>query len=224
MLPGLAFAALLAAAPSPTESSIEISAESSTESSTKAPKPTPEERLAQLDQRRVALNFGLRGSGRFLGAPPASGAGVELGLGVRLVRGLYLQGQLDVGAYLLPVGASARAFLGVRHELRVGKWVRPSLSLGYTHLFQAEFDTELDGGSGCPCPGEHDHSGDFDFDVGADAEFATRGGVQAGLGVRFPFRKAPRLSLYLRSDASYYFDDRPGRLQVGGSLGFMLVF
>ena len=217
MLPGLAFAALLAAAPSPSESPIEVS--------TKAPKPTPEERLAQLDQRRVALNFGIRGYGRFLEAPPASGAGVELGLGVRLVRGLYLQAQVDVGAYALPVGASGRAFLGVRHELRMSKWVRPSFSLGYTHLFQAEFDTEF-GGSGCACPGEHNHGGDFDFGFDADAEpeLATRGGVQAGLGLRFPFRKAPRLSLYLRSDASYYFDDRPGRLQVGGSLGFMLVF
>ena len=216
MLSSLALAALFATAPTPT-----------TEGTTKPkpPKPTPEERLAQLDDKRIALNMGVRGYSRFLGAGegpaahPSYGGGVELGLGVRLVRGLYLHTEVDAGAHALPVGAAGRLFVGARHELRMTKWIRPELSLGYSLAFEGTFDGYAD----CGCKSEP-WDLDLDFGVGAEAEFASRNGVEAGLGFRVPFKRAPRLSLYVRGDATYYFDDRPGRLQAGGSMGFSIVF
>jgi hypothetical protein len=200
MLPGLALAGLLLTPPTTAGA--------------------PEARLADLDHRRMELHIAPRVYGRFLDAPPAVGGSLQLGLGVRLVRGLYVTGELGLGAHGLPIGVGAQGFLGLRHELRMSSWVRPTFSLGYTHLLDASFD--LGGDIDCGCGKSHDSG--FSFDGGASAELASRHGAQAGLGLRFPFRKAPRLSLYLRADASYYFDDRPGRLQAGGSLGLQIVF
>jgi hypothetical protein len=198
MLPGLAFAALLSTLP-----------------------VSPEARLADLDHRRIEIHLGGRGYGRFLDAPPAFGGSLQLGLGVRLVRGLYLSGEAGLGAHAMPVGAAGQVFLGLRHELRMAPWIRPSFSLGYTHLFDASFHAEADVGCGC---GKAGGEPGFSFEGGAGAELASRSGVQAGLGLRVPFRFAPRLSLYVRGDVSYYFDDRPGRLQAGGGLGVQVVF
>ncbi|KIG18918.1 hypothetical protein DB30_06529 [Enhygromyxa salina] len=197
MLPGLALASLLL-----------------------TPPVGPEARLADLDHRRMEIHVGPRVYGRFLDAAPAVGASLQLGLGVRVVRGLYVTGELGAGAHALPVGVAAQGLLGVRHELRMFSWVRPSYSLGYTHLVEANFDGGADLDCGCGKSGDHG----FSFDGMASTEIASRHGAQAGLGLRFPFRKAPRLSLYLRADASYYFDQRPGRLQAGGSLGLQVVF
>lgn len=201
MLAGLAFAALLSTVPT-------------------AP-AGPELRLAELDHRRVEIHLGGRGYGRLLDAPPAFGGSLQLGLGVRLVRGLYLSGEAGLGAHAMPIGAAGQLFVGLRHELRMAPWVRPSLSLGYTHLFDASFDAEVDAGCGC---GKAGASEGFSFGASAGAELASRSGVQAGLGLRFPLRFAPRLSLYLRGDVGYYFDARPGRLQAGGGLGVQVVF
>lgn len=256
MLPGLVFAALLAASPEapPAASaepppdgsasagaSITVTATAAAPKPAKKPKPSPEARLAELDQKRLEIHTGLRGYGRYLGGPMAIGASYQLGLGVRVVRGLYVTGELGAGAHVLPFGAGAQGFLGLRHELRVTKWVRPSISLGYSHLVDATFEGygfggELGGSLGgelddCRCQGGGAHGGGgldsgvaFDLDGGGSVEIASRSGVQAGLGLRFPFKRAPRLSLYLRGDAAYYFDDRPGRLQAGVGLGLQVVF
>lgn len=168
----------------------------------------------------MELHVGPRVYGRFLDAPPAVGASLQLGLGVRIVRGLYVTGELGLGAHGLPIGVAAQGFVGLRHELRMFSWVRPSFSLGYTHLMDASFSANAD--VGCGCGKSPDHG--FSFDGMASTELASRSGAQAGLGLRFPFRVAPRLSLYLRAEASYYFDERPGRLQAGGSLGVQVVF
>ena len=213
MLPAFALALVFASSPEPTADS------------PKPPKPTPEQRLAELDRRRISLGMGVRGYGRFLDADPAGGAGLELDLGLRLVRGLYLQTSFDFGAHGLPPGLAARGFVGLRHELRLSKWVRPSLSLGYTHQLEAQFAGELGGqlpwelDEPCGCPKD-----ELGWHAGAEAELASRGGVEAGLGLRFPFRSAPRLSAYLNADVAYYFDGRPGRLQAGASTGLQIVF
>ena len=241
MLPGLALAALLASSPSPSPSpdasasagaSVTVTATAEAPKpakKVKKPKPSPEERLAVLDDKRIELHTGVRAYGRYLGAPAAFGGSWQLGLGVRVVRGLYIAGELGLGAHAMPVGVGAQGFIGLRHELRVAKWVRPSISVGYTHLLDASFDVDLPGfsdGGDHPCGCSADHGGDsgFGFDAGASATLASRSGVQAGLGLRFPFKRAPRLSGYLRGDAAYYFDDLPGRLQIGGSMGLQIVF
>ena len=92
----------------------------------KPPKPSPEARLEHLDHARMELHIDVRGLGRFLDAPAAYGGSVQLGAGVRLVRGLYAVGELGVGAHGMPVGAQGQVFVGLRHELRMSRWVRPS--------------------------------------------------------------------------------------------------
>jgi hypothetical protein len=208
MVSSLAIAALLVTAPTQTPPQ-------------KPPKPTPEQRLARVDDARMALNLGGRVYGRFLTAPPAYGGAVQLGIGVRLVRGLYIVGEASVGAHALPFGAAGQVFLGLRHELRMSKWVRPSFSLGYSHLIDVGFETDID--PLCGCTRGHDPS--FEFSAESDVDyFAQRHGAEAGLGLRFPFRWAPRLSAYLRADVDVYFDDLPGHVQVAGSGGVQVVF
>lgn len=188
----------------------------------KPPKPTPEERLARVDDARVALNLGGRVYGRFLTAPPAYGGAVQLGIGVRLVRGLYIAGEASVGAHALPLGAGGQVFLGIRHELRMSKWVRPSYSLGYSHLIDVGFDAQIEPPIDPLCGCTHDSS--FAFGASSDVDLAQRHGAEAGLGLRFPFRWAPRLSAYLRADVDVYFDDLPGHVQVAGGGGVQIVF
>jgi hypothetical protein len=207
MVCSLAIAALLSTSPT-------------TAPAQKPPKPTPEERLARVDDARVALNLGGRVYGRFLTAPPAYGGAVQLGLGVRLVRGLYIAGEASVGAHALPFGAAGQVFLGLRHELRMSKWVRPSFSLGYSHLIDVGLEAEVD--PLCGCTRVHDPS--FEFSAESDVDLVQRHGAEAGLGLRFPFRWAPRLSVYLRADVDVYFDDLPGHVQVAGGAGVQVVF
>jgi hypothetical protein len=145
---------------------------------------------------------------------------VQLGIGVRLVRGLYIQGEASVGAHGLPFGAQGQVFLGLRHELRMSKWMRPSFSLGYSHLIDVGFEAEVD--PLCGCTRGHDRG--FEFAARSEVDLAQRHGLEAGLGLRFPFRWAPRLSAYLRADVDVYFDDLPGRVQVAGGGGVAVVF
>jgi hypothetical protein len=207
MLSVLALAALLFTAPA--------------QPSPKPPKPTPEQRLARVDNARMALNLGGRVYGRFLTAPPAYGGAVQLGVGVRLVRGLYVAGEASVGAHGLPYAAGGQLFLGLRHELRMSKWVRPSFSLGYSHLIDVSWETTVDPSCGRT---HEDDEFDFDFSGSTDVELAQRHGVEAGLGLRFPFRWAPRLSAYLRADVDVYVDALPGHVQVAGGGGVQVVF
>lgn len=185
----------------------------------KPPKPSPEERLAHLDEARVEMHIDVRGLGRYLGGPSTYGGTVQLGAGVRLVRGLYVIGELGAGAHAMPLGFQGQVLMGLRHELRMSKWVRPSYSLAYSHLIDVKMNAEFD--PICGCMREHEGVG-----VGArgDVSLDQRNGLQAGLGLRFPFRWAPRLSAYLRADVAYYFDDAPGRLQAGGGGGLQVVF
>lgn len=185
----------------------------------KPPKPSPEERLAHLDDARMELHFGLRGYGRFLDAPAAYGGSVQLGAGVRVVGGLYLIGEIGVGTHAMPVGIAGQVLVGLRHELRVGQWVRPTFSLGYSHLIDVGFDAAFN--AKCGCFG--DEPG-FGIRHRSEVELAQRSGIQGGLGLRFPFRWAPRLSVYVEGDVAYYFDNRPGRLQAGGGGGLQVVF
>jgi hypothetical protein len=220
MVSMLLAASLLAANPTTAGASIEASAEVKTKPA-KPPKPSPEARLAHLDNARMELHFDLRGYGRFLEVPTAFGGSVQLGAGVRLVRGLYAVGELSVGAHAMPLGAQGQVLIGLRHELRMSQWVRPSYSLGYSHLIDVKFEGEID--PQCGCLRSHEQPG-FGVSSRGEVELDQRSGIQAGLGLRFPFRWAPRLSVYLRGDVAYYFDAAPGRLQAGGGGGLQIVF
>jgi hypothetical protein len=192
---------------------------------TKPAKPSPEERLETLDDARLELHFGLRGDGRFLDLEPAYGGSVQLGAGVRLVRGLYLTGEIGAGAHAMPFGASGQVVVGLRHELRMSRWVRPTFSLGYSHLVDVAFDAALEADCGCfDWHGDDDDRHGIDLDARSDVEVDQRSGLQAGLGLRFPMRWAPRLSVYVRGDVAYYFDREPARLQAGGGGGLQIVF
>jgi hypothetical protein len=150
---------------------------------------------------------------------------VQLGVGVRLVRGLYIAGEASVGAHGLPYAAGGQLFLGLRHELRMSKWVRPSFSLGYSHLIVVSWDTTVEPSCGRTHDDDlDDFDFDFDFSGSADVELVQRHGVEAGLGVRFPFRWAPRLSAYLRADVDVYIDALPGHVQVAVGGGAQVVF
>lgn len=226
MVSMLLAASLLAAEPTATAEATPAEAKPA---EAKPPKPSPEARLAHLDHARMELHIDVRGLGRYLGGPTTYGGSVQLGAGVRLVRGLYVIGELGVGAHAMPLGFQGQVLMGLRHELRMSKWVRPSYSLAYSHLIDVKLDAEFDpfqpGSPGvttsCGCLREHEGVG-----VGArgDVSLDQRGGIQAGLGLRFPFRWAPRLSVYLRADVAYYFDHAPGRLQAGGGGGLQVVF
>lgn len=207
MVSPLLLAALLFTAPNPAPKE-------------KPPKPSPEERLAKVDEARVALNLGGRVYGRFLTTEPAYGGALQLGVGVRLVRGLYIAGEASAGAHAMPFGAQGQVFIGLRHELRMSKWVRPSYSIGYSHLIDADLRAAIDPQCGCT----RWNDPDFGFNARTDVHLAQRHGVEAGLGLRFPFKWAPRLSVYLRTDVDVYFDDRPGHLQVAGGGGVQVVF
>ena len=197
----------------------------------KKPKPSPEERLAKVDEARIEMHLGIRGYGRFLDAEPAYGGSVQLGAGVRLVRGLYLSGELGAGVHGMPLGAGAQVLVGLRHELRVSKWVRPTFSLGYTHLVDLGFDAGFQADCDCfdwndhhPHPQPGPNGNNVDIDGHGDVDLIQRNGIQGGLGLRFPMRWAPRLSVYVQLDGAYYFDREPGRLQIGGGGGLQVVF
>lgn len=229
--------------------SVEASAEASADAETgtkkaKKSRPHPAERLAQLDEKRVAVHLGARayartggvttfesGPGRTVTTNIAGGAALQLGLGVRLVRGLYIHGEFAGGAHAEPFGANVSGFLGLHHELRKTKWVRPSYFVGYRHIvetdFRGQFDGSFDGSyeqscGGCTVNGNVGGGGQFEFDSRTD--LVHRPAVQAGLGLRFPMPFAPRLSPYVRGDVSYAFDDRFGNLEVGVQGGIQLVF
>lgn len=167
------------------------------------------------------------------------GGGAQLGLGVRLWQGLYLEAGVgeavfaDVGAReaevafrhgehdgALTPGAPILAgtiVAGLRYEVRTPrtKWVRPSVYLGATHVHEATLD-DFRSAPGKTLAG-----------VGEFIRHRTGASLGVGLRVPFPLRwgpVAPRFSARFDLDAAYYFDRHPGRLQVGLGVGVQVVF
>lgn len=213
--------------------------------------------LAELDSARFELHLGGRAGARALGGASFGGGG-QIGLGVRLWQGLYLEVTVGEGVFTSPraskptesfrhfglhgglhgeaseaeptnpddattsevplddAAASAllagQILMGLRYEVRTPRTerMRPSVFLGVTHLHEATLEQFVD------APGKT-LAGIGDFIV-------HRTGVQLGVGLRIPFRSAPRFSLRIDTDAAYYFDDHPGRLQAGLGLGLQAVF
>ncbi|NVB43164.1 hypothetical protein G6O69_35400 [Pseudenhygromyxa sp. WMMC2535] len=83
---------------------------------TEATAPAPAS--LDLDSARFELHLGLRGGLRSLGAPVAGGGGLQLGLGVRLWRGLYLEVGVGEGLYTDPeqsIDADSSSSSELRH-------------------------------------------------------------------------------------------------------------
>jgi hypothetical protein len=102
MFAGLALSALIAAAPP---------------SVAPSPAPSPAPTLAELDQRRFELHLGGRGGVRVLDGV-SGGGGVQIGLGVRLWQGLYLEAGVSEGVFSAPAqrGPEPLAFRHAGHD------------------------------------------------------------------------------------------------------------
>ncbi len=170
--------------------------------------------LAQLDQRRFEIHVLPRFGARLLAAAELGGS-VQLGVGIRLTKGLYLEFELGEGVYAPPVQLSGQILAGLRWEFRRSARVRPNLFAGFTHLHQSQ---------------GHDFAHEPGHTLlGTAKTIHHRSGAQLGLGLRFPFpaswgKHAPRFSGLVRTDVAYYFDGAAGRLQAGLGAGLSVVF
>jgi hypothetical protein len=200
--------------------------------------------LAQLDEKRFELHIGARGGVRMLDGV-SLGGGAQIGLGVRLWKGLYFEAGVGEGVFtnveartsevaFRHIGAhedasavasthapspvlAGQIVLGLRYEVRTPRtmWVRPSVYLGATHLHEATLDDFV------VAPGKT---------LAGTGEFIRhRTGATLGLGLRVPLPErwgpvAPRFSARFDADASYYFDLHPGRVQAGLGVGLQVVF
>lgn len=184
------------------------------------PSPAPAEpepagpSLAELDEKRFELHLLPRLGARMLDGESLGGS-IQVGVGIRAWRGLYVEIEVGEGVYAPPLELSGQILAGLRWELRRSAKVRPSLFLGFTHLHQSHAEHFV-----------HDPGHTL---VGTAETIHHRSGAQAGFGLRFPFparwgKQAQRFSGLLRSDVAYYFDAAPARLQAGFAAGFSVVF
>lgn len=177
-----------------------------------APKPGPT--LEQIDRRRFELHVLPRFGARLLDGAELGGS-IQLGIGVRLWRGLALEIEFGEGLYAPPLQLSGQILAGLRWELRRSAKVRPSVFVGLTHQHQSH--------------AEHFAHEPGHTLLGTAKTIHHRSGAQLGFGLRFPFpakwgKQAPRFSALLRTDVAYYFDAAPARLQAGLAVGASVVF
>lgn len=213
--------------------------------------PKPQPTLAELDDKRFELHVGARGGGRFMGAGPSWGGGLEFGLGLRVWRGLYFEAGVAEGVYsnrepvesfrhaghldessARPEEAATQASAASDRAAAIlaGQIV---FGLRYeirTRRTQRVRPTVFLGAT-------HLHEAtldDFRRRPGATLAGVADGirhrtGVQAGAGLRAPFPArwgpvAPRFALTVKADVAYYFDREPGRLQASGGVGVQVTF
>lgn len=189
---------LLAAAPTEPES-------------TEPERPTPTR--AELDEARFEVYLGARGVARLLDTTQGAGA-LQLGLGVRLWKGLYLEAELAEGLFGPPLGNAGQINFALTWELRKHDRVRPFATLGFTHAHESSF--------------EHLTHAPAATLIGTAHTIHHRSGALVGGGLRLPWSRlgpvGSRFATYLRTDVAYYFDEGPGRLQVGLGVGVQVVF
>ncbi len=181
-----------------------------TKATTKAAGPT----LPELDARRFEIHVLPRVGARLLDTAELGGS-VQLGVGIRMWKGLYFEAEFGEGVYAPPLQLSGQILAGLRWELRRSLVVRPNFFVGMTHLHQSHGD-------------EFVHEPGHTL-LGTAKTIHHRTGAQLGFGLRFPFpakwgKQAARFSGLLRTDVAYYFDDAPGRLQMGLGGGLSVVF
>ena len=210
----LASAAMLAA-PDPQEPTPAPSSPSAERAAESAPLPSAREPALELDDKRL-LFYGLaRGAGRFRHGAAGAGGSLQLGVGVRLVRGLYLQGEIGEGLFANPTQTVGTVIAGLRYEIRRWDRLRPSAMLGFNHAHRSDLEDLRR------------------RPIATLAGFADgithRTGLHADMTLRLPFpshwrRPLTRLSGLVRADMAYFFDHTGHPLHLGLGAGLSVTF
>jgi hypothetical protein len=215
--------------------------------------PTPPPTLAQLDDRRFELHIGGRGGMRMLDGV-SLGGGAQIGLGVRLWKGLYLEAGVGEGVFTQPESREREA-VAFRHfgehEEAIPAILEPTpaatpapapspILAGQIVMglrYEVRTPRTMWVRPSVYLGATHLHEATLDDFIAAPGktlagtgEFIRhRTGAMLGLGLRVPLPErwgpvAPRFSARFDADASYYFDRHPGRVQVGLGVGLQVVF
>lgn len=200
---------LAALASAPTETSTPGPAE------TTATAPSTTRAPLDLDAKRLMLFGTVRGGVRALQGDLGGGGSAQVGAAVRVVRGLFLEGEVGEGLYSRPSHLVGTIAAGARYELRRWDRVRPSMFVGFTHAHRSRLDDLADA------------------PLATMAGFADtithRTGLKLDLGLRLPFparwgRPLSRLSGLVRADMAYYFDHKGLPLHLGLAGGLSVTF
>jgi hypothetical protein len=174
-----------------------------------------EPKKLDLDQKRLLVFLAGRGAGRFVDTAPGFGGSMQLGIGVRTVRGLFIQVEIGEGVYATPGESVGTIIGGLRYEVRAFEKLRPSAFVGFTHAHQSslrDFGARPIGTL-----------------AGAVDTIEHRTGIQGDLLLRVPFPKhwrgaLPRFSTVVRTDVGYYFDEVAAPLHIGVGAGISVTF
>lgn len=214
--------------------------------SPKSPAPT----LEQLDEKRFELHIGGRGGVRMLDGV-SLGGGAQIGLGVRLWKGLYLEAGVGEAVFTnVEARESEVAFrhIGTHEDASMSALAptpsptsAPSPILAGQIVMGLRYEVRTDRTiwvrPSVYLGATHLHEATLDdFVVAPGKTLAGTGefirhrtGATLGLGLRVPLPLrwgpvAPRFSARFDADASYYFDRHPGRVQAGLGVGLQVVF
>jgi hypothetical protein len=213
------------------------------------PSASPPPTLAQLDTRRFELHLGGRGGVRALDGI-SLGGGAQIGLGVRLWQGLYLEAGVGEGLFSnveAPNSDVAFRHLGEHGEPLASVTAAPAEPPAPSPILAGQIVLGLRYEVRTPrtvwvrpsvyLGATHLHEATFDdFRLAPGKTLAGTGefirhrtGATLGLGLRVPLPErwgpvAPRFSARFDTDVSYYFDRHPGRLQAGLGVGLQVVF
>ena len=179
------------------------------------------------------------------------GGGAQIGLGVRLWQGLYLEAGVGEGIFTNPERRESEvAFrhIGPHPALESTQDIAPvestrppspilagQIVMGLRYEIRTPKTTWVR--PSVYLGATHVHEATFaDFRVAPGKTLAGTGefirhrtGAALGVGLRIPFPErwgpvAPRFSARFDLDAAYYFDRFPGRVQAGLGVGLQVVF
>lgn len=175
----------------------------------------PEKAPLDLDSKRMLIFVAGRGAGQFIDADPGFGGSAQIGVGVRLIHGLFLQAEIGEGLYAAAGENVGTIIGGLRYELRAPRRLRPSFFLGFTHAHQSSLRDLADAPLATL--------------AGAADTIEHRTGLQVDTALRVPFPRhwrgpLPRFSGLFRADLGYYFDDVGAPLHVGVGAGMSVTF
>lgn len=168
-----------------------------------------------LDAKRLLVFVAGRGATRLLETDPSFGGSAQIGIGVRVVHGLFIQAEIGEGVYSAPGESVGTIIGGLRYEVRGWGRLRPSAFVGFTHAHQSSL-RDLGAAPVATLAGAAD-------------TIEHRTGIQADLMLRIPFPThwrgpLPRFSTVVRGDLGYYFDDVAAPLHVGVGAGLSVSF